>query len=162
MKTKKGFTLLEIMMVCSILGLLAVLSFVGYHQAYKQVLARCIGQDLRRAAEAIKYYICDNNELPKNNGKYHIQPELLPYFPKGWPSTSKLGQKWSYTFWPEMNGSYFIIDMNGSFEGSQVLRDAVELCDQQIDDGHHSTGRMRLGSQNRLWYVVENGGWNPM
>lgn len=158
---RQGFSLIELMFVVSIIGLLAAIGVLAYQQSYKHVLARCITQDLRRAENAVKLYIADHFELPKNTGagNWYIQPELLPYFPKGWPSVSLLGVDWKWVFWPEVTGLYFIVDMNDDFDSDPTIRDAIELCDEQMDNGSLGNGRLRVGGQNRLWYAIDDFYW---
>lgn len=154
----KGFTLVELMFVVSIIGLLAVIGVAAYQNAYKTVLARCIHQDLRRAEQAVKLYICENFRLPPKTGmgEHFIHPELAPYFPRGWPSTSLLGVEWKWCYFPEPETTYFQVWMDGPLEDDPSLRAALQLCDEQMDDGDLSHGALKIGNQGVLWYAIDS------
>lgn len=156
----RGFSLVELMFVVSIIGLLVAIGFLAYQQAYKHVLARCITQDLRKAETAVKIYICEHFELPPATDGYYLAPELLSYMPNGWPSMSLLGVDWKWCFWPAVTGAYFRIEMGDDFEGDPSLREALTLCDEQMDNGNTHNGRLKIGGQNRLWYAIEDFYWH--
>lgn len=77
-QNKKGFTLIEIMIVAAIIALLAVIAIPAFTQARTKSQANICISNLRVIAQAKNEYMLDNNvSVPPT-----VMSELMPYFVK--------------------------------------------------------------------------------
>ena len=72
MRHRKGFTLIEMLIVVVVLGILAAVAIPKFAQAKGRSRAAAIRSDLRNLATAQEEYLSEN-------GVYSSDPTLLPY-----------------------------------------------------------------------------------
>ena len=77
---RPGFTLIEIMIVVSVIALLAVIAVPSFLRARKRAEATHVYNDLRLLDAAIAQYAIDNN---KATGATATMVDLQPYLKKG-------------------------------------------------------------------------------
>ena len=74
---KRGFTLLELLMVIAIIGILAVIVVGNLMQAQTRAKLSRVRSDLRAVATALEEYAVDWSDYPPNDGKYNVIPAEL-------------------------------------------------------------------------------------
>ena len=67
-RTRKGFTLLELLVVIGVMGLLSSLAMVGGQEATNAARATNIADNLEKAASAMMMYYADNSEAINASG----------------------------------------------------------------------------------------------
>jgi prepilin-type N-terminal cleavage/methylation domain-containing protein len=82
---KKGFTLVEIMIVVAIIALLAAIAVPGFMRARKRSQASRILNDLRIIDSAVDQYAIENNK--KTNDPVRVA-DWTSYIKKGLPCTT--------------------------------------------------------------------------
>jgi prepilin-type N-terminal cleavage/methylation domain-containing protein len=73
---QSGFTLVEIMIVASIIALLAAIAVPSFLRARKRSQATRVLEDLRLISDAIDQYAIENNKIGGNNPTF---TDLKPY-----------------------------------------------------------------------------------
>jgi prepilin-type N-terminal cleavage/methylation domain-containing protein len=78
-KGEEGFTLLEVLIVCAIIGIIANIAIPGlYASMYKAKAARIVEDYNTLRLTAHQYYV-DYGHWPADQGPGAEPPELLPY-----------------------------------------------------------------------------------
>lgn len=134
-----GFTLIEIMMVVSIIALLAAVAMPAFQRARIRSQAGRFLNDLRVVNCAFELYRFENKRWPSERGPRTIPPRMSPYlgdFP--FLSPTPIGGVWDWD-----RGTFGIaagISVDGpGFTDAQM----AELIDARIDDGDLSAGAFR-------------------
>lgn len=98
MKTKTGFTLMELLIVIAIMGILIAVGMASYSQAQK------VGRDSRRQGDltaiqkGLEQYFGDAGAYPTSAdcSTFTANYPITNYFPVGYPADPKPG--WTYNF----------------------------------------------------------------
>lgn len=108
-KNKKGFTLVEILIVVAIIGILSSVALVGLGPLQKK------GRDTRRLADmrslqaALEIYFANNSKYPAATGddistlKTAVSPSIVKSFP-----VDPLGGR-KYHYWTDANGTVYVL-----------------------------------------------------
>lgn len=98
-KTSKGFTLAELLVVVAIIAILSAILLPVIHQAQDAARTRVCASNLRELGQAFRMYLDDNNgfamgKLPLGNDNFALQPgPLLPYVKQAAASLSERNPK---------------------------------------------------------------------
>lgn len=95
-----GFTLLEIMIVVSIIGMLAVIAVPNYLRGRKRAQATQVLSELRQLDHAIQLYLIENNKT-----------EATPFVPGDALAYVKDGTRLAESQGKDMFGNDFIVDL---------------------------------------------------
>ncbi len=145
MKTNGGFTLVELMIVGSVIGLLAAMAIPSMTKARESAQNGRYIADLRAARGAFQLYAIEKGQYPADKTPA-IMPtgmdEYLQNFP--WTAPTSLGGQWDWDY-----------QQFGTVAGVSVYRPAaystqMEAIDSTIDDGNLSTGSFRSRSQGYI------------
>jgi prepilin-type N-terminal cleavage/methylation domain-containing protein len=68
MKTRRAFTLIELLIVVAIIAILASIAMVNYSQATVRAKSSALKNDLRITATALEAYVTDNGHYPPSAG----------------------------------------------------------------------------------------------
>jgi prepilin-type N-terminal cleavage/methylation domain-containing protein len=121
---QKGFTLLELLVVISIIGILIGLGAVSYTTAQKKGRdSRRLG-DMRAMSSVYEQYYSD----PANSYQYPTDCTAGPiaaYAPAGWPDDPKNSDPYVYSKDCSASGYCFCAFMEGENGNSSVAADAT-------------------------------------
>ena len=92
--TKSAFTLVEIMIVVSIIGLLAALSVPGLQRSRMRSQGYRIVNDARQADAAIDQWALETGQI---NGNAIVTPMAALYLKGNWPTNDILNNPYTYT-----------------------------------------------------------------
>jgi len=93
-RSQSGFTLVEIMIVVTIIGLLAALAVPGLMRARMRSQGSRVINDARQADAAIDQWALETGQV---NGNTISTSAAALYLKTGWPVTDILGNNYLYT-----------------------------------------------------------------
>ncbi len=176
----KGFTVVELLIVISVIGILASIIFVAYNGVQDRARAAAItegfkeindGFQLMAVEERIKTWWLDEewwvDEGPSYTGPHDpyikdvIANTNLKYFLKSVPEVKGLDSSvWRYD---NDGNTYDPSECLASSSGVNVFMTSVkqniaQMVDKSLDDGNLSCGAVRWNpdSDNRLLYSISN------
>ncbi|MDA1257106.1 MAG: type II secretion system protein [Chloroflexi bacterium] len=150
---RRGFTLVEIMIVVAIIGVLAVMAIPSFMKSRRTARVNAVANDLRVFGDALNMYAMEHGGFPDDA---HISPP----FPAGsgvdeyikvskWSATTPLGGNYNW----EGPDSYPYAGI--AIFGSTAPADRWVELDELIDDGDIITGSFRQTPNGRYTYVIE-------
>jgi len=141
---RRGFSLVEIMMVVAAIGILATLAIPTFTRA--RLLSRVSAQlnDLRVLEEAFQRYSTEKSAFPPVPGDASLPSGMGAYlYDKIWTHKSPAGAAyyWSKYSFPTRPNVFIIVLENAN-------PDVMNLVDHDMDDGNPSAGSIRFVSPN--------------
>jgi prepilin-type N-terminal cleavage/methylation domain-containing protein len=156
---KRGFTLVEIMVVVTLIGFLAMLSVPGFKRIKLRALSASYISDTRLFSEAFQRYAQENGSFPATSTIGSVPPGMENYLDSNdWTRTSAMGGNYLWVNIPSSDAA------RGRFEtgalmvaGSTLSLDELSLIDRWIDDGDPSSGNLVVaGAGSVILYYVES------
>jgi len=146
---KRGFTLVEIMLVCVIVGLLAMLSYPLIARNRSNAAGARFINDLRNAVHAFELYALQTGYYPEDTGP-GIMPTGMEEVLKrpAWNQDSPIGGQWD---WALDTGDFYagVVIQNPTFTPSML-----QVIDLRFDDGDLSTGSFQSYGSGVV-YIIE-------
>jgi prepilin-type N-terminal cleavage/methylation domain-containing protein len=140
---RRGFTLVEIMVVVVIIGLLAALALPGFQRVKRSAASKRYINDARQIRDGAERYAMENGNFPPN-GIGGLHASLQGYIPDSVfrSTTTPLGGVWDWDY--QQDGFTASISVYLYTVDDTQLRD----IDRTIDDGDLTTGLFRkIGSK---------------
>jgi prepilin-type N-terminal cleavage/methylation domain-containing protein len=174
-KEHNGFTLIELMVTISIIGLLSLMIFSSFATARKRARATQRVSHLKQVQSALEYYYAVNRTYPTTGGSMRSQcaiggsltannviPNLVPIYLQTMPSDPQMdapGNNNCYVY--ISNGTdYAFLDYNvtelGVSNGAPNYNSYPELIDPARDGGVSNS--IVDGSSPTAWKVSSQGG----
>ena len=151
MRRRSGFTLVEIMIVVSIISLLAVIAVPSFLRARRRSQNTQFINSLRIASSGFELYAAENKGYPPNTLLGVLPPGMTTYFGPTFDFTAPtpIGGRWDWDF-----------RKTSSFVGVSVVAPTVDVTQMQeidaiIDDGNLSTGGFAQTAPNRYSSILE-------
>lgn len=144
----RAFTLVELMVVVTIIGLLAAVALPAFQRVKRAALGRRYFNDVRQIRDGAQRYALEHGAFPPN-GIGGLHPELRGYVPDQlFGATTPIGGVWDWDY-----------DQNGFTASISVYQFTVTdadllAIDRAFDDGVLTTGSLRKMS-DKFIYVVE-------
>jgi len=140
-----GFTVVEIMIVMSIIGLLAVLAIPLFAKARMKTQANAFINDLRLAGDAFEQYALENGTFPANEDPGVVPDGMSEYLPRRifWTERTTIGGHWDWDRAANRGE-----ELHGCYAGLSVYKpdrttSQMQEIDSRIDDGNLNTGIFR-------------------
>ncbi|MGE9295304.1 MAG: type II secretion system protein [Puniceicoccales bacterium] len=140
-EAKRGFTLVEIMIVVVIIGLLAAMAIPAFNKVTSASRASTMAKALKEFREAAVRYDFENGFMPADAAA--MSDEL----PKAWNAKPPLAGTWAYTDTGDANGT---IEFIGS---SEIEEDFANRVDEILDDGDTGAGQVTVAGST-ITYVI--------
>ncbi len=135
---KQGFTLLEIMIVVTIIGILVALVFPLFSKIKISSQNSALANDLRCFSSMIEFYATDSGDYPEPVESGSLPPDLSGYITSGqWNARPSIGGMWDLVY-----ESGTIISAVG-VRGFSVDDEQLRVFDEKYDDASLSTGLYR-------------------
>ncbi len=147
---KIGFTLVEIMIAVSIIGLLAALSVPAVLNAGNNARAKRFAREIKNAGYAFVEYSFDHGDYPRDKtpGQMPLgMAEYLAGFP--WTEDTVIGGSWDWDF--QQFGTYAGVSVYQPNWGDEQMKE----IDKIIDDGNLSSGKFRKRAGGYIFVLEE-------
>jgi prepilin-type N-terminal cleavage/methylation domain-containing protein len=154
----RAFTLVEVMVVVTIIGFLAAAGLPSYRHLTMRSKVTALENDLRQFATAIQTYTLQNGHWPANGDPQVIPPELAAALPDNFTRITPIGgvYKWNYDVPADgVTAKAAIVVQTSSGSVVSDDEDLFLMIDRQMDDGVLETGNIQVGSTNSLVFIIE-------
>lgn len=147
-----GFTLVEMLLVVTIIGMLAAFLIPVVTQSIQNRQNAQAASKLRTAVAAFTLYRSEMGSYPADKNPGQIPPEITDYFTEfhindWWSSPTELGGGWDWD-----NGYHYKYSVSISAPTKSI--EQLTDFDRLVDDGNLSTGNFRqVGTQYH--YIIE-------
>jgi prepilin-type N-terminal cleavage/methylation domain-containing protein len=153
-----AFTLVEIMVVVTIISLLAALSVPALQRVKRRTIATAIGNDLRTFAAAFDTYAAERGGFPAEVAAGVFPSEMVDRIKPGdWGRVTPIGGQYNWDNNQTHYGTKYRAVIQISSTATATLLQDVDLweaVDRTIDDGNLTTGSFRLGADDEPIFIV--------
>ena len=132
-KKQRGFSLVELLTVVSILGVLSSIAIGNYQLYQKRARASVVGYDLKVFKDSILAHYSSEGSMPESSVVGHVPPGMTETMPFKFAAKSTFGQDYQ---WLKVSSSEGQITLTQGF----IDNDALRIVDAIIDDGSLLTG----------------------
>jgi len=148
--TRRGFTLVEIMVVVVIIGLLAALALPAFQRSQRASQNARVINDFRIFVQSFEVYNTQSGSWPPNAAAGAIPAGMSGNFKEDtWTHPTTIGGQWNWDFnRPEFTAG---VSISGFTCGDAQLKE----IDIKIDDGNLSTGFFQKINTSRVSYIIE-------
>lgn len=144
-----GFTLVEIMVVVVIVGLLTALAIPALARARESSQNARLASDLRMYGGLVETFSLQTGVYPEDSSSGAIPSGMGGLIKSGlWNKGPSIGGVWDVE-----KDSYGIVSAIGVHQFTVASTQLVKF-DQKCDDGNVTTGKFRLLTSDRYYYVV--------
>jgi len=145
-RSRKGFTLIEIMIVVVIIGLLATVAIPAFRKVQLNSRASIIANDFRIFAEALNRYNLQEGAWPADHWVAGAMPSGMDgIMPTAWIRQPVAGGY--YAFEQADGKANVILVKNG------LKREIIDRIEEIMDDGDQGSGLIQ-GNSNSVMYVL--------
>jgi len=135
MKQTNAFTIVELMVVVTTIGILALMGMPGIRIARERTEATAMANDLRVFTEAIEFFSSSSGSYPGFMSYNAMPNEIKEYLPPVWQNGTH-----SWFYYNDKNFTYVHV-YNLNFNAEQTL-----LLDNILDNGNIATGNIRIAN----------------
>jgi len=157
-RRRAGFTLVEIMVVVTIISLLVALAVPAMILVKRQSLATAVGNDLRVFAAAFDVQSHEGGAWPAEVDAGVVPAGMAERLnTTAWLRPTPIGGHYNWENAQTHAGTQYRAAIAiSSAAGSTVMEDVdlFEAIDRILDDGNLNTGNFRIGSDNEPVFVV--------
>lgn len=148
-RSKRGFTLVEIMVVVTIIALIASIAIPAFKQSRQNSLASKTASDFRGFAAAFEVFSMREGYWPDDGLPGGVPNGMEGALNEGaWFASTAIGGNWDYDY------NVFGFTVGVSIDGYTESDDTLLAIDRLIDDGDLSSGRLRITNGQHLSYVL--------
>lgn len=145
---KRGFTLVEIMVVVVIIGLLASIAIPGFTQSRQSSVASRMASDIKKFSDQFAVYNLREGDWPADGLPAGIPAGMETLENGSWAETTAIGGNWDWDY------DVFGITAGVSIQGLTGDESTLLAIDSLIDDGNLSTGSVVRMSSTHLCYIL--------
>lgn len=158
-RRNSGFTLVEIMVVVTIISLLVALGVPAFLRVKVKAKANVVVSDLRTFAAAFDAYAQENGGWPAEADAGVMPVGMTGRLNEaGWMRATPIGGKYNWDFDQMHGGVRFRAAIAISDTAEAALVEDADLwlaIDRAMDDGNLSTGNFRTGASSEPVFIVQ-------
>lgn len=148
---KRGFTLVEIMIVVMIIGILAVMAYPAFLKVKSHSQASRVANDFRAFSGLFVSYALDNGTYPPDSSPGSIPSGMEEYIKsENWSAQTSIGGQYDWVFNGFSGTPVAAIAISGFTAGT----DPVQKLDEIMDDGNLGSGIIQ-SSSGTVIYIIE-------
>lgn len=157
----RGFTLVEIMVVVTIISFLAMMAVPTISKVENRTRATALANNLRVFSEAFETYAAAKGLFPPSSATPGVLPTEMADRIKAsaWSQASPLGGHYTWESDQVFGGSRCKAAISITSTADSTLTgnaDQLEELDRMIDDGNLNTGNLIYGGSGSLVWIVEH------
>lgn len=146
---RRAFTLVEIMIVVSIVGMLVAMAMPSFMRARMRSQNARFAHDVQVAAAAFVSYSLETGAYPPDRNPGQMPQGMNEYLARvGWDQPTSLGGQWDWDY------GQFGVTAGVSVYKPNADNDQMLLLDELFDDGSLNSGNFRSRSSGYI-YVIE-------
>jgi len=160
-RRQKGFSLVELIIVVSIIGILASLATVALHKSRNRVRATALINDLRVYEETFSRYFAETQNYPPSESIKDDYPEgMSAYLPSSWNAPTPIGGAYLYKIQsrnnPKNRQVYLLMRETPDSTAITTTDAILQIVDDAIDDGNLDSGNfVRLSKKRVQYYLIK-------
>ena len=149
----RGFTLVELLLVITILGVLAAVVIPTFASASAETAQKSFASCLKTFTEAALYYEAKNNEFPEDGSSGQCPSGWEDYIDEHrWTNPTPVGGVWDTE--TDGTGYSFALGVHYMVSGDNPGDAFMTVVDNIIDDGILTTGCFRKIASDRYYIIV--------
>lgn len=146
--SRRGFTLVEIMIVVIIIGLLAALAIPTIHNSQKAAKGATFINDIRTYAAAAEVFSLETGDYPEDSAPRVMPTGLEEYIPTmKWVADTPIGGAWDF-----VKDDKGVVSAFGA-SGHTATNAQLMHIEAKFDDGNLSTGKLRA-LDSGYYYII--------
>jgi prepilin-type N-terminal cleavage/methylation domain-containing protein len=146
---REGFSLVELMIVVTIIGILAALAMAAYERNRRNAQNTRFINDLRVLAQALEVCVMDTGEVNQGAGAGQLTNDYGKYVRKDiWQAGPNIGGQWKVDY----NSG---IGLGVGVVGYTIPIDQLVEIDEKVDDGDLATGTLQKFDGDRYFWVIQ-------
>lgn len=153
-RSRKGFTLVEILIVVVILGLLAAVVIVSINNVSAEARQNTFVTNIRSFVSAAEYYRCKTGDYLVGAAPGVVPAGWDEYIEtRKWVKVTPIGGHWEVS---DQAVTGFTSCVGVNFDGTGETQDDVFMqeVDARFDDGDLNTGSFRKIDNQRYSYII--------
>jgi type IV pilus assembly protein PilA len=143
-RRRRGFTLVEIMIVVVIIGLLAALAIPAFARVKQRAQNSRVANDLRVFAQAFDTYLMENGAWPADAAPGVVPTELVGRLPAAWSKPTPIGGLYEWDNEPALKSLTL-------YQTTAPMTQMLAI-DALIDDGNSATGNLQFNGTE--WHYL--------
>jgi len=147
---KAGFSLVEIMITVSIIGIIAMLAYPAFTKIQRSARNSRFISDLRTFSQTFEMYSMETGLWPAAAAPGIVPLGLAGNFPRdAWITVNSIGGQWSWDV--NNNGVVACIMVTGATANDLQMT----IIDRRTDDGDLNTGLFRKLGAGQFIYILQ-------
>jgi prepilin-type N-terminal cleavage/methylation domain-containing protein len=148
--SRQGFTIIELMVVVTIIGLIASIAIPSFISSRRSSVAARTANDFRKFSDQYHLFCMKTGDWPADGLPTTIPTGMDPYLANTvWQKETPIGGFWDFDY------GAFGFTAGVSIDSANPDDELFAAIDALIDDGNLNTGSMVKTGGNRLSLVME-------